>query len=1533
MKCLAKNAEDRYQTAAGLAADLKRCLAEWESAGGITPFAPGAADIPDVLRIPEKLYGREREVAELLAAFDRVVAGGPPELMLVSGYSGIGKSALVNELHKVLVPPRGLFAAGKFDQYKRGVPYATLAQALQGLVRPILAQKEAELGGWRERFQEALGLNGALIVNLVPELELVIGKQPPVSDLSPEEMQARFQTVFRRFLGVFARPEHPLALFLDDLQWLDTATLDLLQHLATHPEVRNLFLVGAYRDNEVGPTHPLMRMQSGIRDGGGAIHEIVLKPLALDDVTRLVADTMRCDRVRAQPLAELVQEKTSGNPFFVIQFISALADEGLVIFDPGAAAWTWDLAGIRAKGYTDNVVDFMIGKLSRLPPATQEALKQLACLGNSAEIATLGAVQETSEAEIHAALWEASRAGLVFRLGDSYRFLHDRVQEAAYALIPVASRAELHLRIGRRLLAGISEQEALEKIFDLVNQFNLGSSLISDSVEKQTVAKLNLHAGKRAKASTAYSSACTFLAAGAALLGEEGWGGCYALMFELCLERAECELLRSNFEAAAEFVEALLRNGRSKIDRAEAFRLEMVLQLMRGENCSAVRTALECLQMFGLNLPEHPTEHQVREEYDAVLLRIGDRSIASLIELPRATDPEILAVMNVLAALCRSAYFRDTYLCQMVACRMVWLTLQNGASEFSAIGYAWMAILGPIFHRYREAERFGQLAVDVAEKYSFTAQKVGAYFSMQMAVLWTRPIGAALACLETALRYAEETGENIYACYSLEHRLTDLIARGDPLAKIWGESVKALGFVRGVKFRHVIDIISSIQTFVQSLRGGVGGEAPVDEAEVEASVLNGGIAVVMCYHWILQLQRCFLLGSPAEALEHATRAEQILWSARCHIQSVDYYLFHSLALAAVFQETPEDQQGGMRAVLATNLEALRQLSESCPATFSNRYLLVSAEIARLEARELEAERLYEQAIRSARDNGFVQNEALANELTGRFYLDRGLETTGFAHLKNARACYAEWGAHAKVTQLDRRYPQLVTREQALVEEQAGSSIRQIDVTAMIKSSQAISAEIELPRLLETLMAIILQNAGADRGLLLLCCERGMEIRAEASAKGGAVEVELRQAPLTEAECPEAIVNYVFNTRESIIVDDAAHPGPALEGSAYLHLNPPCSAMCVPLLNQGRLCGVLYLENSQAAYAFPPDRAALVEVLATRAAGALENARLYADLQEREARIRRLVEANIIGIILWSMDGRITEANDAFLAIIGYDREEVLSGRIRWNDITPREWDEVDARVLAELRATGRCDPFEKEYIRKDGSRVPVLVGVATFSGAPEAGVAFVLDLTERKQAEARQKVMIDELNHRVKNTLATVTAIAAQTLRTAQSPKAFQEAFQGRLAALSKTHDILNRTFWTGVGLRDLAEEELTPIAGRNEGRIELSGKNVVLGPVAAVTLGMAFHELAVNAAKYGALSVSSGRVQVSWRSVGARRLRLEWRETGGPPVCPPSRRGFGSRMIEQVLASELRGKVRLDFSPQGLRCTMDMALDQVTAH
>ena len=656
MKLLAKTPEERYQTAAGLEGDLRRCLADWDHQGRIDSFPLARNDVPDRLLVPEKLYGRAREVETLLASFDRIVKSGAPELVLVSGYSGIGKSSVVNELHKVLVPPRGLFASGKFDQYKRDIPYSTLAQAFQSLVRPLLGTSDNELRAWRRVFMEALGPNGRLMFDLVPELKLIIGDQPPVPELPPQDSQRRFQLVFRRFIKVFARPEQPLALFLDDLQWLDTATLDLLKELLTGSDLQCLMLIGAYRENEVDAAHPLRQQLQAIEVAGGKVAEVTLTPLSREELGQLIAETLRCELDRAASLAQLVQEKTGGNPFFAIQFISSLAEEGMLIFDHNAMCWSWDLDRIRAKAYTDNVVDFMVGRLARLPPDTQNALQLLACLGNSAEVIKLSIALGWSEDQVHAALRPAVHQELVERPAGAYRFAHDRVQEAAYSLIPEELRTEAHLRIGRRLAAHIPPEEQEAAIFDVVNQLDRGVTLITSREEREHLAELNLRAGKRAKASTAYTSALTYLVVGATLLPENSWERRHELTFELELLRAECEFLTGAMVASDERLKGLSSRAANTVERALVACLHIDLYTTVAQSSYAIAVGLDYLRHLGIEWSPHPTDDDVRREYDRIWLQLATRSIEDILELPLMTDPASLATMDVLTKIAPAAF-------------------------------------------------------------------------------------------------------------------------------------------------------------------------------------------------------------------------------------------------------------------------------------------------------------------------------------------------------------------------------------------------------------------------------------------------------------------------------------------------------------------------------------------------------------------------------------------------------------------------------------------------------------------------------------------------------------------------------------------------------------------------------------------------------------------------------------------------------------------------------------------------------------
>ena len=1345
MKLLAKTAEERYQTAAGVEADLRGCLAAWELYRCIDQFPLGEHDGSDRLLIPERLYGREREIDILLASFDRVVANGTLELVLVSGYSGIGKSSVVNELHKALVSPRGLFASGKFDQYKRDIPYATLGQAFQSVVRALLSQSETELGQWRDSLREALGPNGQLIVNFVPELELVIGKQPPVADLPPQDAQNRFQMVFRRFLGVFARKEHPLALFLDDLQWLDSATLDLLEHLATHSEVRHLLLVGAYRDNEVSPSHPLLRTLDAIRKAGAFVQEISLAPLAQEDLGRLIADILSCTPGRATPLARLVHEKTGGNPFFAIQFISALAEEGLLRFDHDAARWCWELDRLHAKGYTDNVVDLMVGRLTRLPVETQAALQQLACLGNVAEITMLSIVLGKSNEDVRSDLWDAVRLELVEHLDGSYRFTHDRVQEAAYSLIPERSRAEAHLLIGRLLAVHTPAEKREDAIFEIVNQLNRGAALITSRDEREQLAEFNLLAGQRAKATTAYASALTYLTAGTALLPEDSWERRHELTFGLELHRGECEFLTGALAEAEQRLAALSTRGANTVERATVACLRADLYTTLDQGSRAIAVGLDYLRHLGIDWSPHPTEEEARREYERIWPQLGSRTIEDLIELPLMSDPASLATLDVLTKIIVPALYTDANLLSLVTCRAVNLSLERGNCDASCAAYAFLGIIaGPRFGAYQAAYRFGQLGCDLVEGRGLTRFEARTYLDFGNVVLpWTKHVRAGRDLVRRAFETANKVGDLTYAAYCGNQLNTNLLAAGDPLAEVEREAEQGLAFAKKARFGFVVDRIVTQLGLIRTLRGltptfGSFDDEQFDEPRFERHLSeNPDLAFVECWYWVRKLQARFFAGNYASAIEASSRAQRLLWTSPSYFEMAEYVFYSALSHAASCDAAPADQRRQHVDTLAAHHRQLQLWATNCPDNFENRAALVGAEIARIEGRELDAERLYEQAIRSSRANGFIHNEALANELASRFYAARGFDKIGRVYLQDARYGYLRWGADGKVRQLEQLHPDL--RDAAVPASATttiGASVERLDVGTVLKAAQAVSSEIVLGELIKTLLRIAIEHAGAERGLLILFPGDEPRIAADATTGRGQVEVTLRDAAPSPAEFPESVLHYVIRTRESVILDDASAQNP-FSADEYICRKHARSILCLPLVKQSKLIGVLYLENNLASHLFTPARISVLELLASQAAISLENARLYNDLREREARIRRLVDSNIVGIVIWDIQGRIIDANQAFLDIVGYAREDLVSGRLRWPELAPAEWRGSDEQIIAELQAVGTLQPREKEYFRKDGRRVPVLVARALFEWKPDEGVSFVIDMTDRKRAEEK----------------------------------------------------------------------------------------------------------------------------------------------------------------------------------------------------
>jgi PAS domain S-box-containing protein len=1340
MKLLAKTPEDRYQTAYGAKRDLERCLAEWENHGNINQFPLGEHDVPDKLLIPEKLYGRASEIDRLVASFDRIVSGGRPELVLVSGYAGIGKSSVVNELHKALVPPRALLASGKFDQYKRDIPYATLAQAFQSLIHPLLGKSEAELAQRRDALHKALDQNGQLIVDLVPELNLIIGEQPRVPELSTQDAQHRFQIVFRRFISVFARSEHPLALFLDDLQWLDAATLDLIEDLLTQSDVRHFMLIGAYRNNEVDPTHPLMLKLEAIRQTGAVVQDIVLAPLTREDLDLLIADALRCDPDRANPLTQLIHEKTAGNPFFAIQFIASLAEEGLLAFDHGDGRWSWDLNRIHSKGYTDNVVDLLVEKLSRQPAKTQNALKLLACLGNSTGFSTLQMLYQESEEDIHGQLWEAVRAGLIFRSEDSYLFLHDHIQEAAYSLITEQARAEAHLRIGRLLAERTPSHEREERIFEIVNQFNRAAHLITSDDERKLVAEFNLIAARRAKLSTAHASALFYLATGRALLTDESWETDYELIFSLECLRAECELLTADMESAEKRLSMLAGRATRAHDLAVVIRLQLTLYTASDRLDRGIEICLEYLRRGGTNWSAHPTSDDIRREYDRIGSLLGDRQIEDLLHLPLVANPDILDVLEVLTEIVTPAVFFDKDLCALVICRMVNLSLEHGNSDASCFAYVWFGIVvGPRFGNYEDAFRFGQLGYDLLGKRGLKRYEARTCMCFSVVVPWTKHARHSRDLVRHAFDVAYRMGDFTYAAYSFTQLVTNFLVVGDPLAEAQVEAEKGVAFAKSARLGLVVDIVVSDLQLIRTLRGltnkfGLFNDKEFDEAEFEQHLAsNPALADPGFGYWTLKAEARFFARDYTSAVDASLKAQQLLWAAPALLEQAAFRFYGALSHAAAWNSASPDEKQKHFEALTAHHKQLEIWAEHCPANFENRVALVGAEIARIEDRVLDAEGFYEKAIRSAHANGFIHNEAVAYEVAARFYAARGFDKVADTYLREARYCYLRWGADGKVKQLDHLYPHL--RKEAPARGTTSTIMAPaelMDLATVIKVSQAVSGEMVLEKLIERIMRAAIEHAGAERGLLIFPRSDELQIEAEATARGNDVTVHLGHG--TAAVLPESVVRYVMRTREDVILDDAIAGNP-FSADAYIVQHRARSIACLPLVNQARLNGIIYLENNLTAHVFNSDRITVLKVLASQAAISLENTRLYRDLENREAKIRRLVDANILGITTWSVEGAILASNEAFLRMVQYDHEDVAAGRVRWWDMTPADWREPVERALAEIIQTGTVQPFESELFRKDGSRVPILVAGALFEEAGNEGVAFVLDLSEQKRAE------------------------------------------------------------------------------------------------------------------------------------------------------------------------------------------------------
>jgi predicted ATPase/signal transduction histidine kinase len=1366
MKLLAKPAEERFQTAKGLEYDFRRCLEEWEAKGRIENFPLGELDEPGRLVFPEKLFGRTLETSTMLGALDRVASGNGPELVLISGRPGVGKSSLVHEVYSRITSPEVLFVSGKFDQYMRDIPYATVAQAFSGLLRHVLSRDQTQLREWRTRFDQALGANAALIVGLVPELALVVGEQPPIPELPPKESQRRFQTVLRRFIGVFARPERPLALFLDDLQWADAATIELLHDLVTQEEISHLLLIGAYRSSEINDAHPLMQGLRSLRKAGAAMQHVSLQVLGMQDLVELVGNTLRGDEI-ARPLGELVHEKTGGNPFFAIQFLQALEREALIVWDHGDSKWIWDADAVRAKDVSTNVIDLMIANLNRLPVETLAVLCRLASFGTVAKVDHLADLCRIQSIELHELLCEAVQAGVVVYLNGSYAFKHDRIHEAAYLRTPDGARAEDHLRIARLLAAGATPEEVDGAIFQIVSQFNKSLHLIVSPEERAEVAALNLGAAKRSKNAAAYTSALTYVAAGRALLLDDCWGQQHPLVFELELQCAECEFLTSDLAAAETRLSMLSYKSNSLGDKAAVTRLQIDLYIILARPGSAVEVGLAFLRAAGFDLPPQPDDVEVQHAYESVWQELGSRQIEALIDLPLMNNPDMRATIDVVAKLVLSALYQDPKLHELLIALMVQLSLKHGNTAASCVGYvSFGRVLITKFDQFSAALRFGQLSLALLKREGFDTFKARVYFSFGTGISsWSQHLRVGLSFIRRALDQASADGDLPYIGYCHSNIVGNLLSAGEPLADVENAALEGLSFARRSGSRIATALITGQLRLIRSLEGMPSNFKTADHQEFDADEFERRLSIspypglVSDIYWSRRMQAFVFERDYASALDAASRARTQPSAPYPNIEAAEYHFYAALARSGSIGTAHSNLSGQDRVHLEdlrTHHRRLQAWAATSRDNFHGRTALVGAELARVEQRELDAELLYAQAIRFARSNGFVQIEALACELAADFYEARGLEEIAVMYLGRARDAYGRWGAYGILRRFEPADTVVARTGLGEIAHTMPGPVAHFDVAAVLKASQALSGEMLLPRLIERLMRIAIEHAGAERGVLVLSRDGNDKIAAEAVTGPGGIEVSARNSSVTSSDLPQSVIQLVKRTYQSLLLDDALSDWMHCEDD-YVLQKRSRSILCLPILRQTKLVGELFLENNLTPGAFTAERVAILDLLASQAAISLENAGLFTDLQRSET---FLVQGQMIsqtGSFGWRAASREFFWSSELYNILEYASDVRASAELALARIHPDDRDRV--RELLE-GARGQEKDFDSEHrlLMPDGRIKYVHTTGRAVATDDLDFVGSVRDVTERVQSEETLRQVRSDLAH-----VARVTTLNAMT--------------------------------------------------------------------------------------------------------------------------------------------------------------------------
>ena len=1233
-RLLAKNADDRYQSALGVVHDLERCLAEYQRHGkDFAPFTLGTADHSSVFRLPEQLYGREAEVATIIDTFE-ACADGECKLLLVGGYSGTGKTALVHEVHKPITARRGQFCSGKFDQFQRATPHFAFIEAFRDLVDTLLTQDETRLATLRARLAEALGEEGRVLTNVLPNLEHIVGVQPPVREVGGAEAQNRFHYVFRKFVRALCTADHPVVIFIDDLQWADSASLDLLSVLMTDPELGHLLLICAYRENEVDSTHPFIRTVDEIEEAGLPADRLRVENLARSDLIALLSDALGATADAVTPLATLVHDKTGGNAFFATEFLKSLAEEELLFFDTETGKWGWDAERIARKNIADNVVDLMAGKVLRLDDRVRESLQIAACVGNRFDVRTLAQVAEVATTRIATRLKPALAEGLILPMGgDSFKFSHDRIQQAVYSLIDDADKERTHLKIGRRLRSEPEEKHEAGRIFEIANQLNLGRALIEDTSEREALAELNLDAGRRAKLNSAFSTALDYLQTGITLMEarDDPWASRYDLTLALYTEATEAAYLSGEFDRMDGWFHEILTRAGTILEKVKPYEIRILAYKAENKFMEAIETGLELLENLGERFPANPHMGHVVADLARTWSALRGRSNDDLMALPLMSDPEKSAVMRIIADIMSSVYWGRPNLVPLLAFRMVRLSLRFGNHPVSCFAYgSYGVLMCGVLGAMREGKRFGQLALDLLEKLDAKEWKAQIYVTPYALIFhWNQHVRTTLRPLQQSFQIGMETGLIEFACVNTNIYCIQAFLCGQPLARMEEETRAYSSLYRQFKQETNFNYNEVFRQAMLNLMGrssdpvALTGEA-FDEARMLAQNVERSDKTGTFFIHFNKLLLCYFFRRFDEARVQAAEARKLLDAVLAKFEIPNHHFYECLTLLALAERAKGRERVSLLARARFDMAKLKRWGRFSPENYRHKYDLCAAELARIQGRDGAARLAYDRAIAGASENDYLHEQALAYELAGRYYAATDRRVLAEFHLKAAYSTYREWGAGAKLQDLAQTFPKYLSsgEEDAtrISARTTGTSLLNgaaLDIATVLKASTTISSEVVPSSLLSVLMNIVLENAGAQRGALILDGPEGLLVQAAAET-GGAEPLVLQAMALDDStDLLVPTVKFVHRTGEPVVISDAASDERVTD-EAYLSRHAPKSILCVPIMNRGKSTGVLYLENNLTVGAFTKDRVDLLTLLSGQIAVSIDNAMLYAQLEQKVA---------------------------------------------------------------------------------------------------------------------------------------------------------------------------------------------------------------------------------------------------------------------------------------------------------------------------